>query len=371
MISASYPNSYPRRISSRRPSSWTAGRLGIGFLNLLASIQFVWFYVNRVPSCMRLLPYEQGRERTPFQYRLLLMLPLRWAHASPWLNSIAASLTAQRGWFHAGVRPEGILEAAIDLTCIAVAGLAARKLYRASSRTGLLTPLIYPLVLVMANGAYSLLTMHLLRFVYDLPSLAFFSVGLCLIYFRTHPLWFMALFAVATLNRETTLLLLLCFAIAQCKRGPAWDWQQIYSPGSLAVLLPLSGYWIGWHLWVVRHFAANPVVPFPGVWLNIGLLLLPIAWPQMIGAFAYLWPVVFAGRRRILDPVLRAWLWVVPVWIAFMFRFGIILEIRIFAELIPYIAVLAVLVFEENLLKKLESKTPAPAAEWAEAGGSA
>ena len=344
--------------STLRSDTPMAGRLGIGSLNLLASIQFVWFYVNRVPSCIKLLPYEQGYERTPFQYRLLMMFPLRWAHQSPLVIKLAAQLTAATGWFPHGVRPEGIVEAAIDLACVCVAGLVARRLYQASSRTGLLTPYVYPLTLVMATGTYSVLTMHQLRFVYDLPSLAFFSVGLYLIYFRRNRLLFAALFLIATVNRETTLLLLLFFAIAQCMHGPRFHWRRLYAAGTLAVVLPLAACWVGWHLWVVRHFAANPTESQPRFWLNISLLLWPLAWPQMVGVFCYLGPVIFIYRKLIPDPLLRAWLWVIPAWIGFMLYFGVFIEIRIFGELIPYVAVLAMLLCEEKILLTVSYPPP-------------
>ncbi len=224
------------------------GPLVVFALNLLATVQVVWFYLARVECHIRLLPYEQGRERIPFQYRLLLMRPMRWAHASPAVQSAAAWLTVQRGFFPNGVRAEGLVQAGIDLLCVCVAGLGARRLYVLSSPTGLLTPYLYPLTLLMVLNTYVLLTMHSYRFIYDLPSLAFFSLGLFCIYARKHACWLAAVFVVGTFNRETTLLLLIFYVLAQCGRGPRFDWRQSYTRTTLMTVLPLLAFWLGWHV---------------------------------------------------------------------------------------------------------------------------
>jgi hypothetical protein len=55
-------------------------------VNLLATIHIVWFYITKVPSVLSLPRYEMGVERMPFQGRLLMEYPLRWAHSSPTLG---------------------------------------------------------------------------------------------------------------------------------------------------------------------------------------------------------------------------------------------------------------------------------------------
>ncbi|HEY0784398.1 MAG TPA: hypothetical protein VGD62_00915 [Acidobacteriaceae bacterium] len=323
----------------------------------LATIHVVGFYLSRVPCYLRLPAYEQGLERTPFQYRLLLMVPLRWAHSSPSLIRLAAFMSSMPAWFPRGVRPEGILQGTIDLASVATAGLVARALYRRTSRTQLLTPYLYPLTLLMVASTYAVLTLHAVRFPFDLPSLAFFSLGLYLIHAQRPLLWFSSLFLVATINRETTLLLLVFFVLAECSRNPAphhrFDWRRSYAPPTLRVVLPLATAWLAWHLWVVHRFAANPPVPsaMARVALNLGTLAIPLAWPQLLATFGYLLPAVLAGRRSIHDAVLRSWLWALPVWLAFMLYYEIVIEIRLFGELIPYIACIAALIAEQALSK--------------------
>jgi hypothetical protein len=335
-------------IPRRRPLP----RLFVGIINLAASIQLVWFYVNRIPPHIQLLAYEQGRERTPFQYRLLMMYPMRWAHRSATIVEYARRLNAMHGFFPNGVRPEGLLQAPIDLVCVVIAGIVARRLYRKSSPTAILLPFLYPLTLVMIATTYCLLDMHLLRFIYDLPSLALFALGLEAIYFRRNALWLAGLFVIATINRETSLFLLLFFAIAQCARDGQFQLRRLYSFATLKVVAPLALFWMAWHEYVVHRYLANASGALSRISLNAGILLVPLTWPQLLGTFGYLGPLVWICRKRMADPTMRAWIWVAPVWVAFMFYYGILIETRIFGEMIPYFACAAALVCEESLLPR-------------------
>ncbi len=337
------------RSRARSPSPFSG--VAAALVNVLATVQVVWFYINRVPPHLHLAAYEQGLERKPFQYRVLLMYPMRWAHQSAALQGLAHRLNAMPGWFPNGVRAEGLAQAPVDLLCVALAGWVARRIYVASSRTGLLTPFVYPLTLVMIASTYCLLNIHLLRFLYDLPSLGFFAAGLELIYFRRNPWWLAALFLVATVNRETSIFLLLFFVLARCAEGGRLVWKRAWEPASLGLVIPLALFWVGWHVYIAGKYAGNPSESLPRVYLNLGLLLLPITWPQIFGALGYVWPFLLVFRREIADPVLRAWMWVAPLWVAVMLYYGILVETRLFGELIPLFACAAALVCERRLLR--------------------
>jgi hypothetical protein len=244
------------------------------------------------------------------------------------------------------------VQAVIDLASVIAAGLIARRLYLSASRCGLLAPFVYPLTIVMVASTYCMLNMHLLRFIYDLPSLGLFSIGLELIYFRRSHILFALLFVVATLNRETSLFLLAFFAVAEYVRGGE-EMRILYSGRILRVLVPLGVFWLAWHGYIAHHFASNPTQSEPRFYLNLGLLLLPLTWPQMFATFGYLWPLVLLSRNKIRDNVLRAWWWIIPAWFAFMFYYGIFIETRVFGELIPYFACTVALVCEEGLLGRI------------------
>ena len=322
--------------------------------NAAASIHVVWFYLSYVPCYLNLPAFEQGLERTPFQCRVLMMLPLRWAHESTWLNGVAQHLGSMTAWFPRGVRAEGLIEAPIDLICVIITGLVARSIYCKASRTGLLTPYVYPLTLLMITCTYSLYTLHRFRFVYDLPSLAFFSLGLHLLYFRGSRLLFAAVFLVATVNRETSLFLLVFYALASspgvvdiARRTSHRHLQ----PLRWGVFICLLASWTAWHIWIGHHFAQNASESWSRVWLNVGILLWPTSWAQILGTFAFCWPVILLRRREVTDQTLRSWQWVLLLWPLVMLREGIFVEVRIFGELIPYMAVMATLIAENSIVR--------------------
>ena len=346
--------------ASKLPTSATtsttrpAGSLGVRFVYLLATIQIVWFYLAHVPAAMQMAAYEQGHERTPFQYRALMMAPMLLAHHAAVFASAAAWLTRLPGWLSRSISPEGVMQALVDGLSLVIAGWAATTLYRRSSRTGLLHWLVYPLMLVMVCAMYTLQTNHLMRFVYDLPSMAFFAIALLLLHSGRNLPLFIAVFLVATVNRETTLLLLCFYALAEHLRGR--------SPARMvAVILPLGAYWIAWHLWVVHHFAANPHAEQPRLLLNLASLAIPLSWPQLLGVFGYMLPILIWKRTLLHDPVLHRWLSTLWAWAGFMLFYGLLMETRVFGELIPYASVALCLVAEAWLVEHHALFAPAAA----------
>ncbi len=232
-------------------------------LYLLATFQFVCCYLRHVPSYMRLMAYEHGSDRMPFQGRLLMMYPLRWAHQSSLFITVAAATDKFFPWFLPHATPESVLQLIVDTICIVITGAIAIRIYQAASKEQLLTQWIYPLVLVMCVSTYMLHSTQSLRYYYDFPSLLFFSAGLFLIYFRGHPLLFAAVFLLGTVNRETTLVLLLFFVLAHVIRYGRTDWSRLREVQMWAVVVPLAFVWVAWHLWVVwtfRHNASEVVV---------------------------------------------------------------------------------------------------------------
>ncbi len=310
----------------------------------LATIQVAWCYLWLTRPYVNTFLYERGQERMPFQGRCLMMLPLRLAH------SIAALRVAGKLF---AVVPEVLVQAVINVGCLALTGVLTTRIYQASSRRRLLTPLVYPLVLAAFAATYLLHTVQNFRFIYDLPSLAFFTSALYLLYFRRHWGWFVALFVVATVNRETTLLLLPIYLIDHAFQHGQVRIKRLLQPRSLAVVVPLALFWIAWEIAIRHHFATNRSEFYPRLNWNVKSLLLPHAWPQMLSACGYLLPFALIMRRRIPDPRLRAWLWLVPIWLVFMFSYGILIETRVFGELIPLSVCASTLILEEMLLARV------------------
>lgn len=324
---------------------------------VLATVQFAWCYLWLTRPYVNTALYEQGLERMPFQGRSMMMAPMRWAHSSDLLHTLAQPFSLSRFWFPRPVAPEVLVQATINVFCLLLTGYLTTRIYQASSRRRLLTPMVYPLLLVVCGATYIMHTVQNFRFIYDLPSLAFFSVAMYLMYFRRHPGLFVALFLIATINRETTLLLLPLYMINEAVSDGETRWSNALRPRTLAVVIPLAAAWIGWQIFIRHVFASNPSEFYPRFNWNVKSLLVPQAWPQLLSACAYLMLFVVVMRRRIADPRLKAWLWILPIWFVFMFSFGILIETRIFGELIPFVVCATALISEEIILRRLRGSS--------------
>jgi hypothetical protein len=337
------------------------GHIGLLAIYVLATVQFIGAYQFLEFPYVDLYRFEHGYERLPFQTRLLVAPLYRWADGNATLVSYAARLSRNNYFFPHGVRAGDVMEFFVDILCVLFAGWVVRNLYRAASHSRLLEPLVYPLFLALCAMAYILHTVQNFRYVYDMPSLAFFAAGYYLIYFRKPALWFAALFAVATLNRETILLLLpfymLSEAVAPEYEGAhsSFRWHRMVAPSTLAVVLPLAIYWALWHHIVFSLFAGNASEYYARVEFNIRCFLRLRYYPQLFSCLGFLVPFLWLGRRFVADRQLRVWLWCVPVWYSLMFTWGILVETRIFGELLPFVAAYTAIMAEEWLAARLQA----------------
>jgi hypothetical protein len=354
---------------------WCRGRWGrwalLG-LYFAMTVQFVSCYMFLVHPYVHLDRYAHGYERLPFQTRLLLAPVFQWAQASPRVLTWAAKLWADRYFFPSGVGPGGLLEFLFDVPCVVVAGLVAVRIYHAASRRQLLGWMVYPLFLVLCTAACILHTVQNFRFVYDLPSLAFFAVGLYLIYFRKPVLLLAVLFAVATWSRETTLFLIPFYLLSECVRprgdetlssghvvnlpvrqASHLDWRRALRAETAVPATLMLLYWVAWHIYVFHLFRHNVSEYYPRVMWNLRDFVQVRYWAQLLSAFGFLLPVLLIFRRNVRDAQLRAWTWIVPCWYAVMAVWRILVETRIFGELLPFVACAAALIAEEALAAAL------------------
>ena len=131
-------------------------KISILSLYLLATIQFAWCYLWITRPYVNTRLYELGRERMPFQGRMLMVFPMRWAHNSTLLQQLSSPFALSHFWFPRPVQPEVLVQAAVNVLCLLVTGYFTAKIYQASSRTGLLTHLTYPLLLAACSVTYML-----------------------------------------------------------------------------------------------------------------------------------------------------------------------------------------------------------------------
>jgi hypothetical protein len=144
----------------------------------LASIHFARCYVTLSGYWIHLDTYASGTEKMPFQGRMLMMFPLRWAEHNARLVRFASH--------HAGAMqtPDLIVVSVVALLGLVGTGLLITHMYDQVGRLRLFPWLPYALLLLIAFFNYILHCEQNFLYPYDLPSLLFFSIGIWLIYTR-------------------------------------------------------------------------------------------------------------------------------------------------------------------------------------------
>nr|MBK7068490.1 hypothetical protein [Deltaproteobacteria bacterium] len=262
------------------------------------------------------------RAATPFQYRVLVPAVIHWvaAHGHGDLRRLA--------------------DAAVWISLLAVLGcfLALLRCFLPFGLSVVFAPTILP---VLWWDHTPIGTDHFL-YLSDFPAVAFLALGITLLLKRRYG-WFYLVFVVATVNRETSILLTVAFLAMAYGREP---------------LRRLAGHAAAQAaLWVVttsalRHaFADNPGAGTYELhlWGNLELTrqillgantMLGAAMPLLFGgAYAI---VPFFWSRRSTEA--KRLLWLVPVEFAIMFFVGNILELRIYDDALLIVLLNACLV---------------------------
>lgn len=192
---------------------------------------------------------------------------------------------------------------------------------------------------------------------YDMASIAFFTMGLAFLRRR----WWMAfypLLAVATVNREITVFLIVVFGISQWATMPRRSWA--------LHLAAQSAIWIGIKTVLGSLYAANPgdALEFyhagtqsPHLVRNLDVLTTLPSLFTVLSCFGFIWILLPLFWRRLSDRFLRQVLWITPPFLLSVILFGNIDEMRVYAELLPVILIPAIFIVAEIL------RTPEPEAE--------
>jgi hypothetical protein len=181
-------------------------------------------------------------------------------------------------------------------------------------------------------------------FAYDTASVAFFTLGLALV-LRREWRWYYPLFVVATLNRETTCFLTVAYAlVALGRERPRVILGHVVAQAAL---------WLALKAGLHALYLANPPMDLGtgGLFANqiarTGRILTTV--PGLI--YLFFIPMGGAGAiallflRRVQDARVRRLLGVVPLFFLGMMVVGELLEVRIYGELIPIVAVTLLLQF--------------------------
>jgi len=321
-------------------------------LLLMICTHFCLVYIQNSQPFLNLEQYLHGTAKVPYQYRVLMAWVLRAAlripHLATFTTRLPPSLRDPRTF---------ILFVTSWVSLLGSVLFTRRSLFRLTenerySRWASL------LVVYMAYFQFPLSFGLDFLLPYDLPSLFFFCACVYGVIARQMPLFYLG-FVVGTFNRETicmaTLFLLL------------WRWHE-RKPGKQ--LLWLSGHilaqaalWILIKLYLHHLFAGNPAELGSGSFYyklgyNLQTILKPQQWPVLLSVFGFTLPLVLAGRRWMKNAAMERAIYLMAAWFAVMMMVGVIIEVRIFSELISYMALaVGLIVYHRFLAEKLPTDT--------------
>ena len=325
LVAAATPGSAAALARGWRRVVEAMGRPGVALV--VAAVLAVGYALARVAVNAENLPnaladYTAGTGRTPFQYRALV----------PWAVRLAVSAVPPLGrslWV-----PYGAVEALAALGAWAAARhflrpfVPDRPAERSAAALGMFLLLGLNLALPFRHNAFF--------FPWDTLSVAFFTLGLALLRERRWPAFYV-LFAVATLNRETTCFLTIALVLSEVGRMPL---PRLAAHGAAQLAI-----WVAVKALLLALYSQNAPLLGAGTsslfvmptLLNLGAVSGVPGLLVLAGAMGGLWlvPLLLAGR--IGDAPLRRTSRAVPVFVAAMLLVGEVLEVRIYSELIPLV----------------------------------
>jgi hypothetical protein len=281
-----------------------------------------------------------GQGFTPFQYRALLPWIIRWAadHLLP-----LPGISTPRGLAF-------VIEAGAVFLTLWVFRYYLGFFFRSAILRSLLA---LSLVFVLPYN-YLLSRAYPFWLVYDMPALLFFTLGIVLLYRRRWVLYY-PLFALATVNRETTCFLTVIYLLTAVGRERLGR-VAAHGVAQFAV-------WAGIKLFLYRLYADNGGA---GLYLrnaatNIHTLTQdPGSWVIILSSMGFIWFPVAVFWRRVRDAFVRRALWSGPLFLLLMFRMGNLPEVRIYAEMIP-VFLPAYLLILADLIRRAEPLSAAEA----------
>lgn len=176
---------------------------------------------------------------------------------------------------------------------------------------------------------------HRWFYLYDIPAAFFATLGLLLLV-RERWRLYLLVFAVATVNRESSALLVLAFALTQ--------WQRLSGPQFLRLLVAQAGIWLVARGLLNRLFAANPGAPVE-VQLSWNISMLRKAlfeghaefgFVMAVSLMLFLWITASVTSQYVPQFLRRARGVVVP-FLALMTVVGVLTETRLYGEMIPFL----------------------------------
>lgn len=325
----------------------------------LVSAHFALSYVGRRASFLDLHLYAAGRLGVPFQYRTLIAWIFRGMVASPVFVALSRHAPSL---YH---DPYLLAYLLVAFTALAGSVLAtAGTIYRLIGDRAFAR---WSALLVVYMAYFTQILMYGLTYTlpYDLPSLFFFCAGINLIVRNNLWLYYL-LFIPAVFNRETICFLTVIFAV--------WQWCSLTGSvrSRLLRILPhvaaQAAIWIAVKVYLFKLYehnlsdvAANRVFKSLPLY-NLKELATPGQWPLLLSISGFAIPLLIAQRRWIGH---RALAWccaiVLPLWALGMFLVGVVVEVRVFTEVVSLVApAVALIVFHRYYRRPGAQDAPRP-----------
>ena len=311
-------------------------------------MHFALAYSRDLPVYESFYVFADGRASGPSQSRILMALLFHWALKVKSFVAFSHHLPFPYN------DPLSFMMVVITAVSIFVAAEAVRIAARSLGISDDLTRFGAFSVLLMAYFNYILTSEVRTQTAFDVPQVAFFAVCFAALLMRRY-LLFVVVFAVATLNREST-----CFLIPVAGLLAINDQEQPKHPAKvLTGLLILCGIWMPLRYFTL-HFFSDATHLFDLHWrLNVRTLVNPLHWATLMSVFAFFWIPYVAYFDRIRHRGLQWCAVLFPFWAILMFLVGDLLEIRIHGEWTAYVALCLLLIVADVTGQRFVATEPA------------
>jgi hypothetical protein len=298
----------------------------------LACTHFCLAYVQNCQPFLNLNEYMRGHSRVPYQYRVLMAWVLRDGSKLHHLASLSAYLPA--------VLSDPRVSILFATSWISLFGSVLLTWRSLSHLTGDEQYSQWASLIVVYMAYFHFPLVFGLNFLlpYDMPSLFFFCGCIYCVISRRMTLFYL-FFVVGTFNRETICMATLFLVI--------WRWQErsqrrlalvliAHALGQAAIWIVISRY--------LHHLFAGNLPDTAGASFyyklsyNLHAIVEPQQWPVLASVFGFTLPLVLTWRRWMKNAAMERGIYLLVAWFAVMMLVGLVIEIRVFSELISYMA---------------------------------
>ncbi len=117
----------------------------------------------------------------------------------------------------------------------------------------------------------------------------------------------------------------------------------------LAHILPQVVIWIAIKMYLHHAFAQNlpdtaNATPYYKLAANLRLVLEPQQWPVLLSVFGFTLPLVLLCRKSMKNAAMEREVYFLAAWFLVMMLVGVIIEIRVFSEVIGYMSLAVALI---------------------------